>query len=510
MANLRSRSAAAAVALLSIIAAPEAVSQWTPSLSIDGAATVTDNVLLGPSSNREGDIILSATPAIGLARNGGRLKANARYSPSLITYVAGTRDATVRNALSANGTLEAIENFLYVDGRASIYQTFLSPFGAQPGDLGTSTTNRAEQTILGLSPYIRGRLSGGSQYQVRADFSYSTFNTTNRPDVYGNILNATWNGTQDRFFVPGVEYNYSSTQFGSQLPFVSQLGRLRLAANVDTDLQVFATGGYETNDFVLTQQDGTIYGGGFNWRPSPRTRLKASSERRYFGNSIDIEASYRTGLTAWTLNAARRAVTSQQQLPGVTSTSGIRSALDSLLAPTIPDPIEREREVERILMQSGLASSLSGPVPLYSPRVTLVESIDPSIAILGIRTTVTFNVFWRRTTPLTTSIDPSVVDVFSNLGVITQRGFGVSASHKLDPALAMDASATRSMSVGASTTSGAPDAETTQSIFRVGLTRQISPKTYGTAGLRWQILDSNVSAGYRERAVLFSVVHNFF
>lgn len=483
--------------------------EWKPSLAITGAATLSDNARLSQGGRKEADMILSVTPTVGISKDGGRLKVNGRYSPSLFTYVAGTGDTTVRNTLNGTARLEAIESFFFVDARASILQTFLNPFDAQPGDLSTTSSNRTESTNLGISPYIRGRLSGGSQYQVRADTSYTTISSSDRPDILGNSVLSTWTGTADRFLVPSVDYNYYSTRYGSQSPFVAQIGRGRLAANVDTDFQVFVTGGYENNDFVFSQQQGAIYGGGFNWRPSPRTSIRASSEHRFFGNSIDIDASYRTQLTAWALNAGRRAQTSQQQYQQL-GVSNVRTTLDTLLSPTIPDPIEREREIDRILSQPGLAASLSGPVPLYSPRILLVESIDPSFAILGSRSTIALRLFWRRTTPLSDAVVAGTADAFANLNAVTQRGLSLTGSHKLAPILTLDATASRTWSHGSTSAPGNSAFESTQTLFRIGLTQQLTPSTFGTAGVRWQAFESNSATNYQERAVLVSVSHIFF
>jgi len=481
-------------------------------LSVSGTVTLSDNARLRPKELQEADIFNIVTPTFGVNKNGARLKVNARYSPSLLWYMAGTGESTVRNTLYSDANLQVIENFFYVDARANIFQTFLSPFGPQPGDIGSSTANRTEATTLSLAPYIRGRLPGGSQYTIRDEITYTTFSTGQRPDSYGNAFTTRWDGVGGTFIVPSFDYNYYSVEYGSQPAFISQLARLRATANVDTDFQLIATGGYESNDFVFSEQKGPIYGGGFNWKPSPRTEVKANIERRFFGNSFDIDATYRTAFTGWTLRAGRRIQTSQQQIQQFTSSSnsGLRTSLDALFAQAIPDPVQRELFVNQLLAQSGFSSLLGSPTPIFTPRVLLTESIEPAIAIIGNRTTVTLSMYWRKTTPLTEAVAASSVDPFNNFGTITQRGGGVIVSHKLDPMLTGTMSLNRLFVEGAATAAGTPAFESVQTIFNMGLSRQISPKTYGTVGLRWQVFNSNNFPDYRERAVLVSLSHTFF
>lgn len=483
--------------------------EWTPSLSVSGSAVLSDNARLQPAGQKETDLLLSITPSIGVRKDGARLKVDARYSPFLVTYVGGAREDYLRNQFAGTASLEAIENFFFIDARGSVTQSFLSPFGQQPSDLGTTTANRVETTYWGVSPYVRGRLRGGSQYTIRDDILYSTYGAGGRPDVLSHAASVKWDSSPDRFLVPGVEYNFASTQFGSQPAFTSETSRLRLAANVDPAIQVFVSGGYERNDFVFNQQQGAIYGGGLTWKPSPRTSLRASIENRFFGNSYDLDATYRTALTAWTLRGGRRIQTSQQLGQQIAGTAA-RSALDSLLTSTIPDPVERQLAIDRLLAQSGLGTLLAGPVPIYSPRILLVESIEPTVAIQGSRTTLAVSAFWRDTSTLSEAVVTSAIDAFAGFQNIVQRGGFINLSHRLDPALTGTLSVGRTLSTGKSLTSGQTALESKQSVLLANVNRQLDPQTFITLGFRWQIFSSNLVSDVRERAVLFSVVHTFF
>ncbi|MCW5626347.1 MAG: TIGR03016 family PEP-CTERM system-associated outer membrane protein, partial [Burkholderiales bacterium] len=379
----------AAVTLIVALMAIGSVSaaEWRPSLSIGTNMVFSDNIVLRPAGQERGDVVVTVTPTISIAKTGARLKARGFYSPSFVTYLGGSANDTVRNTLDGTATLEAVENFFFVDGRAQINQTFLSPLGPAPVDAGSATNNRTEVATFGLSPYIRSRLPGGSSYQVRGDLNYTTTTTDSRPDILGTGVQASWNGAGGTFVTPGLEYNYSATQFGNQPAFGSQIARLKGVITFNPEFSVTTSGGYETNDFVFSRTEGVIYGGGFNWKPSPRTNVRANAEHRFFGTSYDYELLYRTRLTAWTLRGARRIQTSQQQMQQLGS-SGARASLDLLLSESIPDPVERAQAIDQLLLQSGLGSFLGGPTPIFSPRILLIESVEPSLAIRGARSSL--------------------------------------------------------------------------------------------------------------------------
>jgi uncharacterized protein (PEP-CTERM system associated) len=370
----RSRIASAVLPLAACLlaVAPALAAEWNPFLSLGGQATLSDNVFLS-SSNTQTGLILRVTPSIGVNRDGARLKVKFRYTPSLVAYVPATSGGSVFNELNGTASLEAVENFFFIDARATMTQTFASPFGPQPNDLGNVTANRVQATFLGLSPYVRGQLPGGSRYLLRSDLSYSMFSNSSQPDVFNKAVLASWDGASGAFIVPSVQYNLNSVTFGSQQAFVSQTARLRGTVNFDPEFQAFGTIGYERNDFVVSQQQGPIYGGGINWKPSPRTTVSASAEHRFFGWSYNFNAAYRTPLTAWAFQAGRTISSTNQQLQQL-GQSGLRSTLDVLLSASIPDPVERAAAIDRIIAQSGLST----PTVLYTPRILLTESLQPS------------------------------------------------------------------------------------------------------------------------------------
>lgn len=77
-----------------------------------------------------------------------------------IFYTADpSQNNNTQNSLNAFGTLEAVENWLFIDASGNIYQQSISAFGAAPISPGVNTnvnSNITETSTYQVSPYIRG------------------------------------------------------------------------------------------------------------------------------------------------------------------------------------------------------------------------------------------------------------------------------------------------------------------------------------------------------------------
>src|SRR5215213_3308869 len=103
----------------------------TPSISV--VDTLTDNVELTPSDRKKSDLITQVVPAIRIDGTGGRLKVNLNYVMQNLLYAHDSTHNTAQHYLSSQATLEAVENWLFVDATANISQQAISAFAPQPG-----------------------------------------------------------------------------------------------------------------------------------------------------------------------------------------------------------------------------------------------------------------------------------------------------------------------------------------------------------------------------------------
>jgi uncharacterized protein (PEP-CTERM system associated) len=302
----------------------------------------------------------------------------------------------------------------------------------------------------------------------------------------------------------GLEYNRQNVNYSGQSGFINNVYRGRLTFTPDPQFRVFAIGGYEDNNYSTTQQSGSIYGGGAEWRPTERTRVAGSYERRFFGDSWDATVSHRRPLSFWSLTSVR-ALSSYPQAALVLPPGETGTVLDSVLLTRFPDPVARQAEVDRLIQTLGLPASLVTPLSFYTQSVFVNEQTTATVGLLGARNTVTFTAFTGESESIPATSDTDVQDIFATATRLKQRGVSGNWNHRLTPLTSMNFLASHIESESAEPS----NAKSTTDRFNVNLTRRLSPKTSGSLGLRYIIFDSNVNNDYREAAVFAVVSHTF-
>lgn len=468
--------------------------------------TLTDNATLS-SDNEKADVILRLTPRIRASGQGGRGHWNLGYAPSLVFYALNGDRNNAQSNLHATGTVEAIDNWLYVDGLASVRQTFENPFLPTPSDSTLATDNRLETYTLGISPYIRGVLFGDYRYQVRNDNYYSNAQNVSGDVLTSSVFGAIDSPVQRRIFY-GADASYDYTKFENRQTFDAQLVRGRIGFVATPELSLRASGGYEWNNYGLTNYSGAIYGVGLDWRPTPRTNLSATWEERFFGPSYQASFSHRTRLTSWSLSGYRNTQTYNNTLLRLTS-GETRQSLDEILTGRITDPLVREAAIDAFMSQSGLPEFLGGPVLFYNQNLFLVERIDARAGIQGVRNSFFLHAFYEESESITVADESIATDLFSRNTHFRTRGAGAAFTHEIGPrtnlTLSLDRSYTKSLSQQLELITGR---DATQTIGRVSVTHSLSPKTNVTGRLRIARYDSDISS-YDEHAIQALIVHRF-
>lgn len=480
--------------------------------------TLSDNVFLRPSGQESADVVTSLTPSIGLKGRGGRLSLDLSYAPTVVKYLNNASSDTIRQNLNALATLEAVNDFLFIDGRASIYQNLITPLGPVPSDQAVITENRSEAVTAGISPYVQRRTSSGSTYGFRNDTSYSTLisssqsaNTTQSGN-FANRFTADYNGPPGTAVVFSASYLNGYYHFANSPSSNLQVARGRLTMPFDPGTSIFLIGGYESNDIVVGGYAGPVYGGGATWSPTPRTNILALAEKRFFGTGYNATFNHRTRATTWSLRASNDV--QQFGATGIrNSTLETRDLVDNLFLSSIPDPIARQQAVDQFIRQTGLPQFVNIPTNFYSTRINQIEAIDASFGLIGVRNSLVFGLFYRKTTPVNVASNSGLPDVFNTFSTTTQRGFSINFSHKLSEQLSLGGGLNRINGEGTGVGSlgvPVPPTVTHQIIYRANLTRQFSPKTFGSVTVRHQNFDTTASGDFRETAVVISASHAFY
>jgi len=492
---------AVAVAVGALGAAPPAAAQrYSLETGISTTGTLSSNPDLAPDGQEDAGFRLDVSPYFSLASRGGRLSLSGSGELGMSIDMRSGSDDTVsfRPSGILLGSLEAVDNFFFIDARASVYSTLDNPFQATTDPFSPANTSTSYQ--LGLTPYIRGTLFSQFDYEVRSDNSW-----TDSPNWQGQY-SATNTASISRAPQPlGFAFSFeqqllSSDSEGQDL-LDTQTARLSLRYAVTSNFAVGARVGAEKYNYTLTANDWQrFYGAEASWRPNERTTLEGYWEDRLFGNSWQASFSYRRPRMAFNIVSSRLLSNTPQQFATFPGLSSLVSLLDAAFTTRIPDPIERQRAIVNFLSQTQLPAELLTPTFIYSQTFTIQEVNNASVVFYGPRNSLGLTVF-STITEDTAGISPEIPVTQKT----RERGAQVSFNHRMTPLTGLTGTARWRNTENLFATSE----QTTQTELRLETSRQLSPRTDGTLGVRYQWVDSTVTNDATEFAAFFTLNHRF-
>jgi uncharacterized protein (PEP-CTERM system associated) len=499
-----------------LIASPPALplasaENWHFQPSISGTAGYSDNINLAPKGQEKSDFYAIVAPRFRLVGQGARLQTSIDYQ--LQTYYYGSGDVSNRpsHSLAGTATLEAVKDFFFIDGLASISQASISPLGAAPVANGTVNSNRTETRTFSLGPYVRGVIPGADiGYLLR----YTQAWTDTASSALSNSQSREWIAhlnSPPRLVGWDLDYNRRYTDFSGQPTFSTETLRFRPYYQPDPALRVYGSFGHESNNYATANQSGTIYGAGADYQPNGRFVANLLWEERFFGPSYSARISNRTPLSAWNIGYSRTNTTFPEQSLIVPSAAA--QLLDAAFVSRFPDPVARQAAVQQFLQQSGIPANLTTPLTFFTNRIILIDRLDGSFVLTGVRNTLALAAFWSKSTSLSQTTGTTLPDTF-NLGTdFVQRGGSVTFSHRLAEFLSLTSTVSRTHTTSTATSSAAAGgiSEATQDLAQLQLTKTFSPRTNGSVGIRVQRFDTDDTAtSFREKAVFTTVEHRFY
>jgi uncharacterized protein (PEP-CTERM system associated) len=408
--------------------------------------------------------------------------------------------------LEANGHAEVLDDWLYLDARAGISQRNVSAFGPQLIDPALVNSNSTSVRTQAFSPYLRHYFRGLATAMLRYDYQHT--GSGGLLDVRSS--GATLQLTGDN---GGRGANWDLNLHRSQLddaalaPVTMSNATLTLSYPVDSSLSLFATAGYEKQDYhsASSQPQGRFGTVGGVWTPSPRTRLSASIGHRFFGKTYALDASYRLRSMLWTLSYAEDITTTHGEFFGVRP-AALADFLWDLWATRIPDPELRRKTIEVFLAISQLLGK-DGNVNFFSHRYYLqkqgrlsgVYSTPRSALAVHLATT-------GRSGQTTNAIDSVILgpDQLTLSDRTRQNSLQIGWNWRLSSrgSLTVGASHNRAKSL----TTGREDRN---SALTLSMTRQLSSRISASADLRHVRHTSSTGGAYRENGVGASVTLSF-
>jgi len=462
----------------------------TPSVSV--RQTFTDNARLR-STDTESDAVTEATAAVRAVSNGGRLKGFVDYALTGSLRARHSSDNDVTQALNAFANAELVDQWMYVDLRGVIAQQAISAFGRQSSSTSVVNDNRTETRSLSVSPYWRGRLAGAADYEVRLDHLVTDTSSDAATDASTTTAMARLSGGNPLALGWSADYTHRSADYdrGRRTKDERLRGVLSYAFTPQFDAGVIV--GRESNNFESVESRSHGTGGvQLRWQPSERTALSASYETRFFGHSHALSFMHRTGRTIWTFSD-RRDISTNPSQAGQASLGNAYDLFFQQFASIEPDPIARDQLVQDFLLTNGIAPDAVLVGGFLSSAATVQRLQSLSVALRGVRTTVTFYLTQSHSSRLDSFV--TVIDDLSNSSMVRQRGFHVNVSHRLTPL------SSANLVLSTQRTNGDLNTQesTLNSISAIWSTRT-GPRSDLSAGARWVDSDS-ITHPYVERAI---------
>lgn len=396
-----------------------------PSASV--TQTFSDNIHLD-SVNPASGSITQISAGVGLRARTGMVRGFLDYSLSRYLYSGGNQN-TLQNALNASLDTDLVDGRAKLAATANIAQSAVSAFGAQPGGAGGSQTNATEVRNLRVAPSFRGPVGAALRYT--AELSYALTDARDSAVGDGSTLTAALH------LEPTTTGRLGWSVDASHLRSTYKLGRTttndRLFGGAayrvdDLDLLLQATGGLEASDISSVNRTNTgTWGFGAAWVPSPRTRVAAQYDHRFFGASHSLTVEHRTALTAWRLTDSRSLSTAGNQA----GFGGLGTANDlaNLLFAGEPDLGKRQELASKLL--DALQIDAGKALGFLRSSATLQDAQEASVAWRDVRSAAVLS-FTRTTTRRLDTIAGLVGDLASS-SIVRQRGLTLNLSHRLTP-----------------------------------------------------------------------------
>lgn len=489
------------------LVSPFAMGQGAQSLWVEGrvsaGVTVSSNGSQTPDARSEQ--VIEVSPGVRVVANGARVKGSLDYSLRAMHHFQGTSDDSLRHALNALGSVEVWDGRAYVDASAVASEEAISAFGPSGGS-GISDNNRSATFSYRFSPYLKGRLAGATDYEVRYSLAGSNTRQAGRSDSQSQDLSLLMQGVFNGPLGWSIQAQSGTTDYSQDRETRSDSVRLNLNYAVTPQLMLTALAGVERNDVLSAQRESyNITGVGADWRPSPRSRLSLDLQKRYFGHSHNLQLEHRTGRTLWRLRDSRDVSNSPTQAATVYMGTFYELVYASI-ADDFPAYSEAELKaaVDKWFATNGYpesAQDLAVFQGFLSSSATLARTQSLAAVLQGRRTVVTATLSRSRTSRLQSLI--SLGDDFDSSDFVLQHALGVSVGHRLTPLTSVSADWSLQRNEGSLASQ-----KTTSNSLTLRMNTQLAPRTSGSVQLRRTVQDSPTSP-YGETSIAGTVNHRF-
>ena len=472
---------------------------WTVEPSVSLRQTFTDNQRL--QTVKESDSITEASAGVRITGTGGSLRGFVDYSLTGSAYARNDSANELRHFLNAAMTAEVIEGTGFVDLRGSYTRQAVSAFGSQSPSPGLTERNQADVGSLAISPYLRGRLGGPVRYEARLSLETTRAKGTDASDVDNGVATLHLDsGGSGAPLVWTADASHTVSDFrAGRRTFDTRL-RAGVTYLLSREFKVGLTAGTERTDILsLDGESYNTWGLQGEWMPTERTSLSANVEKRFFGNAHSLRFAHRTPNTAWAVSDSRDISTSSSQ--GNASFGGAYDLFFRQFASTEPDAAKRDVLVRNYLQTNGINPNAVLVGGFLASAATLQRSQQASVALVGVRNTVTLQATSSRSEradKVTTSIDD-----LSSVNEVRQRGVALAWAFRLTPLSSINVAGSYQRSVG-----DLSSQQTTLKAVTATWSAPLGARSTMSAGARHAVFDSTTTP-YTESALFGAVRLSF-
>lgn len=501
------------LAALALLPVADALAQqgWRVQTNISASETWTDNV--GRDGEHRSDWVTVATPSVSVSGQTARF--SGRLGASLTNTVHASDESNNRTSLGlfGNGTLEMVEDHVFLDGATSISRQDLSLFGASSeGASYASGDNQTEVRTYTVSPHARFRLGSVGNLQMRyrhtrVESDAAALSASQSNDWSASLANGSAFGPLGWY----VSTQANSADSGGETSRSSYNYRAGLTYRYVPDWQFQVFTGREIDDYGTGRRRATTsWGGGFGWTLSPQTSISASGSKHPFGWGYDVSLQRRFPRSSLVLGLSRgvSSVSSQGGSGLYAFSSQYAVALELERAriraanPSLSDELVTQLAA-LVLFSRGISPELRQIEALYA-SYAVTRQVSAAWSLQGVRNTFALSASRARHDRLENGSYVGLGD-FSTFSRITDSTLAAQLSHRLSPITSLTFLVSQTWASG-SDVSGTTSSRR-QTNLGVNLGTRFGARTNGMLAYRY--VRASGSAEFTENSITASLTHTF-
>ena len=395
--------------------------------------------------------------------------------------------------------METIEKIGYIDFYGSITRLPISAFSNFASE-NRILENNAQTKSYRISPYVKGIYGNNINYEIRYGFTEirSDSEVLSKSTTSSTILLLEKNPIEN-FLGWSASATHQKEKIDSRNITESIFkGAIRYAPS--TQLVFSAIAGVERTDQISpVRKSHSIVGAEGKWRPSERTLLSANIEKHYYGEAHEILFQHQSARTVW------RYRDSKGISSGFGSASGIKGTVFDLLngfySQIESDPIRRAQMVLKETERLGLSRETEIFQDYLRSTSTLQRDQRLSLAILGLRSTITFEFFQTKNERLAGSLISG--DDFDLNNDIVQSGWNLVGAHRLTPLSSVSLNIIEQKNKGSST-----GMKSKNRSLRLGFNTRLSKNTDAIFQIQRSLFDGSMGS-YGESSITGTLTYRF-